>query len=284
MKVIRNFARLITFGVWASAGSLVAKDAADIEKLGGFVSNVFQGSGELEVDFHLRGRDLTDAGLAEVTKLENVVTLHLGGTQVTGSGLAHLKELPKLRRLHLEQTQVDDAGLAHLKSLASLEYLNLYGTSVTDEGLRHLHGLKKLRRLYLWQTKTTDAGATALRKALPDLLVDTGADLSALTPSEPPKKLGVLKWIPASTVTPPKSRNGANHRVTFENHSKKRIRLVWISYGGEKKVYGEIAPGSKREQNTYSNNTWLICDVEDRPFGHFIVGGEDAKAIIPANL
>lgn len=287
MKLIRHIAFLLNFGLLVSAwNAFAANDAAvaDIEKLGGFVSKVFQASGELEVDFHLRGQSLTDEGLAKVAKLENVVTLHLGGTQVTGEGLAHLKDFSNLRRLHLERTQVDDAGLAHLKNLASLEYLNLYDTTVTDEGLRHLQGLKKLRRLYLWQTKTSEAGTTALSKELPALLVDTGADLSVLTLSEPPKKLGILKWIPASTVTPPKSRNGANHQITFENHSKKRIRLVWISYGGEKKVYGEIAPGSKRQQNTYSNNTWLICDMEDRPYGHFIVGGESARAIIPANL
>ena len=100
-----------------------------------------------------------------------------------------------LRRLHLERTGVGDVGLSHLKGLANLEYLNLYGTKVSDKGLAHLTGLKKLKRLYLWQSKVTEKGADKLRKALPDLNVNTGADLDTIVASGPPVKLVDLKWV-----------------------------------------------------------------------------------------
>ncbi len=255
-----------------------------IEKLGATVSNVSQKSSELEVDFHLRGKELSDKDLPKISALKEVVTLHLGGTKITSGGLVHLNTFLSLRRLHLERTKVDDAGLAHLKGLSSLEYLNLYDTAVTDKGLEHLTGFKKLRRLYLWQTKATDAGVSRLQKALPNLVIDTGADLSALPPPEPPKKLGNLKWNPASTFNPPKSRSGPNITVFFENKSKKTIKLFWISYGGDKRLYGEIETGKTRRQNTYTANTWMVCDKEDRPLGYFISEKEDAKAIIPSGI
>ena len=87
------------------------KDAlAAIKKLGGAVRGVAQNSEASEIDFHLRGDVLTDAGLVHLTGLQNVVNLHVGGTQVTDAGLAHLKGLSSLRRLHLENTEVGDAG------------------------------------------------------------------------------------------------------------------------------------------------------------------------------
>ena len=96
-----------------------------IEKLGATVSKVSQKSSELEVDFHLRGKELSDKDLPKISALKEVVTLHLGGTKITSGGLVHLNTFLSLRRLHLERTKVDDAGLAHLKGLSSLEYLNL---------------------------------------------------------------------------------------------------------------------------------------------------------------
>lgn len=254
---------------------------AAIEKLGGAVRGVAQDSDALEVDFHLRGEDLTDAGLVHLAGLTNLTNLHLGGTRVTDAGLANLKGLSSLRRLHLENTGLEGAGLVHLKGLANLEYLNLYATQVTDEGLVHLAGLKKLRRLYLWQSKVTDEGVAKLQKALPDLAINTGADLASIAPSGPPIKKVDLKWIPASTVQPPRSRSGANTAVHFENKSGRKVKVYWISYEGNRQLYAELAVGATRRQNTYDNNTWLITDEKDVPFGHFICVAEEGRAVIP---
>jgi len=256
----------------------------EIEKLGGSVSKTHRNSNDLEIDFHLRGKDLSDQDLEKLKGIKNLVSLNLGGTKVTAKGLAHLKEFASLRRLHLEKTLVSDDGMVWLKNLKSLEYLNLYSTKISDAGLSHLKDMGNLRRLYLWQTKTTKKGVETLCRNLPNLLVDTGADLSVLTPSEPPKKLGNLKWRPATTASLPKSKSGPNLTLLFENKSKKKIKLYWISYGGQKRLYGEIEPGKTRRQNTYTSNTWLVCDQEDSPLGHFISERGDAKAIIPAGI
>jgi hypothetical protein len=255
---------------------------AAIEQLGGAVRGLAQNSEAREIDFHLRGDTLTDAGLVHLAGLRNVVNLHVGGTRISDVGLVHLKGLSSLRRLHLENTEVGDAGLSHLKGLGNLEYLNLYATQVTDKGLSHLVGLKKLKRLYLWQTKVTEEGVEKLQASLPDLVINTGADLATIVVSGPPVKLIDLKWIPATTVTPPRSRNGANTSILFENKSGKKVKVYWISYDGKRQLYAEIAAGATRRQNTYDNNTWLIADEKDNPLGHFICVAQQCKAVIPA--
>ena len=256
-----------------------------IRKLGGSVQPVTGGG--IEVAFQLRGRNLTDAGLGHLANLSNVVSLNLRNTQITDKGLAHLRELKSLRHLHLEKTRVGDKGAAQLKSLKNLIYLNLYGTKVTDRSLPTLASLKKLKRLYVWNTAVTKGGVARLRKQRPDLKVVLGIDLSKL-PAAPPKEKvekpkSELKWLEIAVgETPPKSKLGSNTRIVFENRSKETVRILWVSYGGELKLYGTLEPGKVRDQNTFSEASWLVTTLNDEPLGYFRTGSEKALAIIPA--
>jgi mono/diheme cytochrome c family protein len=149
---------------------------AKIEKAGGSVREIAQSDPRLDVDFHLKGSAVTDAAIAPLATLKNVLQLNLGKTSVTDAGLVHIKAMKDLTDLHLEETKITDRGLAQLKELKKLEYLNLYGTAVTDAGLANLTGLTNLKRLYVWQTKVTPAGVEALKKALPKVEVVMGWD------------------------------------------------------------------------------------------------------------
>lgn len=241
----------------------------------------------IEVDFHLTRRSLSDSDLAILRGMDNIVSLNLKGTRLTGSGLRHLSDLSSLRILHLEKTQVDDEGVAHLAGLTQLKYLNLFGTRVTDASIPSLLKLRNLEVLYIWQTKISGEGVAQLKKSLPGLKVVRGIDLDKLTldfpipdKEKPPSKM--LKFILADNAADaPKSKNGDNIEVYFENHSKQKIKIYWIGYGGELKLYGELDPGGKRTQNSYSNNTWLITDADDNAIGYFICIAERTKAIIP---
>jgi Leucine Rich Repeat (LRR) protein len=159
-----------------------------IEKAGGRVATIAQNDNHLEVDFHLQGGSVSDAALAAVAGLKDVVQLNLGKTSITDAGLAQIKGMTTLTRLHLEQTKVTDKGLASLKGLTSLEYLNLYGTEITDRGLEELAGLSKLKSLYVWQTKVTEAGVGKLKKALPKLEIVTGWEQKEEPKEKDPKE------------------------------------------------------------------------------------------------
>jgi len=86
--------------------------------------------------------EITDAGLKEVAKLENLTQLELSFTQITDTGLKELTKLKQLEGLYMERTQITDAGL---KELAKLENL-----------------------IELWLPRQIPkAGITELQKALP---------------------------------------------------------------------------------------------------------------------
>ncbi|HBT22897.1 MAG TPA: hypothetical protein DEA68_09680 [Verrucomicrobiales bacterium] len=256
-----------------------------IKKNGGLVLPSPGRENQWDIQFQLRGRDLTDDGLADVAKLGNVVELNLRDTKITSAGLVHLKCLAKLTRLHLERTNVGDEGIANLTKLTTLEYLNLYGTKITDKSLDHLAGLKNLRQLYVWQTDVTDAGIAKFNKALPAVSVVKGIDLSTIIPvaKEEPKPEKDLKWLPegGDEKPPAKSVTGEFIFVRFINERDKPVKLFWIDYGGKPKLYGVIEPDDQRRQSTYEGAVWMLTDERDKPLGYFVTGREFARAIIP---
>ncbi len=257
-----------------------------IEEIGGQLQSI---QGAWEVDFHLRGRDLNDQGLMHVAKLKKVVWLNLRDTKVTDEGLARLRGLKALKYLHLERTAISDAGIQHLSDLPNLEYLNLYGTKITDQALETLKGNKGLKQLYVWRTEVTDQGVARLAKALPQLEIVRGMDLSKLPSSYPPETKqpqpkSSLEWIVVSNrrQAPARSENGINCQVIFVNKSAATVKLYWIGFGnGELKHYATLAAGEKRQQNSYSRHAWLVTDENERPLGYFIAGEDDAYAVIP---
>jgi len=252
-----------------------------IRAIGGLILPSVHG---LEVQFHLSGRELTDADLVHVAVLgKKVALLNLRGTQVSSAGLRHLAGLTGLRRLYLERTNVGDAGLEQLASLKQLEYLNLYGTRVGDAGLAKLKSLSRLKQLYVWQTKVTDSGCTTLQRALPDLRIVRGEDIKKLTDlaatravTEAKKEAAewtsrvLLKWKPPA-VEPPHSKTGPETTVLIRNTRKQAVKLYWSQYEGGLRHYQDIPAGETITRQTFANAIWVVTTLEETRLGHFFV-------------
>jgi hypothetical protein len=52
--------------------------------------------------------------------------------------------------------------------------LNLYGTDITDKGLSYLSDCKNIKTIYLWKTNATLLGINQLKKALPNVKIESG--------------------------------------------------------------------------------------------------------------
>ena len=108
--------------------------------------------------------DITDAGLKDVAKLQQLEGLWLTGTKITNAGLKDVAKLQKLTRLGLRETEITDAGLLEVAKLQKLEQLNLISTKITDEGLIKVAKLQKLKTLFLASTQITDEGLVMVAK------------------------------------------------------------------------------------------------------------------------
>ncbi|MBN2133070.1 MAG: sigma-70 family RNA polymerase sigma factor [Sedimentisphaerales bacterium] len=103
---------------------------------------------------------LTDEGLRSLGALESLETLDLyGNPAMTDDGLAGLRSLHSLRSLRLGDP-FSDRGMTHLAALPSLRILQLTTYNVTEEGLRRLSQSTSLEQLFV--PGATDRGIAHL--------------------------------------------------------------------------------------------------------------------------
>lgn len=99
---------------------------------------------------------ITDTGVFELARLQNLEALYLDRTGVTDKGLEFLAGAKKLFWLDLNSTAVTDRGMKSVGMIAGLEHLSLRHVQVGDEGLSHLADLQWMRDLSLPNRVTED--------------------------------------------------------------------------------------------------------------------------------
>ncbi len=131
---------------------------------------------------------VTDEGIKNLAKLQNLATINFASTRITEVGFAVTQELPKLRSLNLtncnvsagmletlgrlenleelsfERTQVGDSALAAIQNMAHLKSLNLTGTQISDNGFKYLDKLKSLEILKISNTGVRGQGMQFLKR------------------------------------------------------------------------------------------------------------------------
>jgi hypothetical protein len=65
--------------------------------------------------FNLTETKITDAGLKDIAKLQNLTDLDLSRNQITDAGLKDIAKLQNLKGLDLNFTKITDAGVAKLR-------------------------------------------------------------------------------------------------------------------------------------------------------------------------
>ncbi len=77
-------------------------------------------------------------------------------------------------------------------------------------------------------------------------------------------------------------RTGEQSGLTFVNRTDERLALIWLDGGGGRNDYAWVAPGERREQNTYGGHVWLIEDEQGREILIFEAGDRPGQAVIDA--
>ncbi len=111
---------------------------------------------------------VTDDGVRDLGKLEELLFLQINARGVTGKHLKALIGLVNLHGLILADTAVHDDVVADLGQNVRLNYLDLSRTEVSGESFEHLACLADLNTLILDETPISDVGLANLR-SLPTL-------------------------------------------------------------------------------------------------------------------
>ena len=81
-----------------------------------------------------------------------------------------------------------------------------------------------------------------------------------------------LSPVPAQVVLgQPYAGDSAASKIRFINVRNRPVRIVWISFDGAGRVYGQIKPGQELVQPTYVAHRWVAVDAETgQPLQGFI--------------
>ncbi len=107
---------------------------------------------------------ITDAGLAHLSRLTELIGIDLCGTDISDEGLKVLASMPKLKWVYLSGTKIRGPGMAHLRSHEQLMMLEINGCELLPSAYEEIAQLPNLISLGLNNTGTSDADLQLLRE------------------------------------------------------------------------------------------------------------------------
>ncbi|WP_346236962.1 c-type cytochrome domain-containing protein [Niabella insulamsoli] len=105
---------------------------------------------------------------------DQVIWLKIGAQNLKDADMERIGKLKSLLRLYIDGNPITDRGLQYLKGLSNLQYINLSGTAITGKGLLALQALKSLKQVYVYNVRNAQFDVSALKKAMPQTVIDTG--------------------------------------------------------------------------------------------------------------
>lgn len=118
---------------------------------------------DVVTELRLTGAQVTNAGVATLSKFPKLSKVDLTSTLVNDDGLGVIRDMPELRSLDLSKTTVGDKGLDVVGDRVELQELVMTQTPITDDGLKQLSKLHQLEVLDLSETKFSGLGLEHLR-------------------------------------------------------------------------------------------------------------------------
>ena len=67
----------------------------------------------------------------------------------------------------------------------------------------------------------------------------------------------------------PSRRTGDETTITFVNRLADPVEVFWIDSEGERRNYGRVHAGARREQHTFAGHVWLVTDALGQPLAVF---------------
>lgn len=64
-------------------------------------------------------------------------------------------------------------------------------------------------------------------------------------------------------------------RLRFDNHTDETVRVFWVDFSGERKVFGTIDPGRNHDQSTFESHLWVLVDEAGNDLGWIVAPKED---------
>jgi len=92
--------------------------------------------------------------------------------------------------------------------------------------------------------------------------------------------MAALAALPPEKESELRSADGPATAVRFHNQTPRQVQLFWLDDHGKRRPYGTLAPGERRDQQTFATHVWLAADPDGRGLAVFVAGPEPGLADI----
>lgn len=110
--------------------------------------------------------------LESVRLAESVQKLFLEGVNIENAGLAEISQMEQLQLVHFVSDQVDANGIRYLSRLKNLEKLSIDNLKVTPDMVAEFKRFARLKQLWMGDVMSDKKTEAALKKELPGCNVD----------------------------------------------------------------------------------------------------------------
>ena len=86
--------------------------------------------------------------------------------------------------------------------------------------------------------------------------------------------------LPAETQPRPSRRTGPETQITFDNRLAQAVEVFWIDADGNRQSYGNVQPGTRKDQHTFGGHVWLVANERGETLGVFEAADQPALAVI----
>ena len=157
--------------------------------------------------------------------------------------------------------------------------------SVSGPRFRYIHYADGGEELYDIQTDRYEwnnlAGKPEFAEPLSRLKAKAPKEFATFVPAKM-RTLVELKWNPVGNgVEMPKSNpTGGQFDIFFNNKSKQPVDIFRVDVAGKRHAYGTLERGWFKPYQTRAGELWLVTTKQGKLLGHFMVGDEEAQAMI----
>lgn len=82
----------------------------------------------------------------------------------------------------------------------------------------------------------------------------------------------------------PSADGGNDTVIVLVNHYTEPVKVFWVDTDGNHVAYGELAPGERREQHTYTGHVWLITNEAGDQLGVFEAAAKTSLAVVEPGM
>ena len=169
-------------------------------------------------------------------------------------------------------------------AITHLDRPNNYG--ISGKRFRYIHYANGDEELYDIQADPFEwqnlAGQSEYVADLQRLKASAPEEFAAFVPAKITTDLPLLDWNKTTEATLPKSNPGElTFDIFFHNTSAQPVDIFRVDADGQQFPYGTLERGWFKPYQTKANQVWVIKDKRQNELGHFVVGQESARAIIP---